>query len=67
MTENNQGNAEKKSNEKGGVLPPIERYYSPGWCGSLGWASSPRMKIYQFNSRSGHVPGLQARSPNGDM
>ena len=35
---------------------------SPDWCGSVGWVSSCRAKGRQFNSRSGHVPELWARS-----
>ena len=37
----------------------------PDWCGSVGWASSHRPKGQWFDSRSGHMPGLWARSPVG--
>ena len=35
---------------------------SPGWCGSLDWASSSKLRSCRFESRSRHMPGLQARS-----
>ena len=38
---------------------------SSGWCGSVGWVSSHKPKGHQFNSWSGHLPGLWARSPIG--
>ena len=30
----------------------------PGWCGSVDWALSCDPKGHQFDSRSGHMPGL---------
>ena len=37
----------------------------PGWCGSLDWVPVCEPKGRQFNSQSGHMPGLQASSPVG--
>ena len=42
-------------------------YHSPGWCSSVDWARSYEPKSYWFNSQSGHMPGLWARSPVGGM
>ena len=39
----------------------------PGWCGSGDWALACEPKGRQFNSQSGHMPGLQARSPGGGV
>ena len=39
----------------------------PDWCGSVGWASSLKPKGHQFNSQSGHMSGLQARSLVGGV
>ena len=33
----------------------------PGWCGLVGM-SSGKLKGHQFNSRSGHIPGLWVQS-----
>ena len=38
---------------------------SSGWCGSVGWALACKPKGHWFDSQSGHMPGLQARSPVG--
>ena len=38
---------------------------NPDQCGSVGWASSHKAKGCQFNSRSGHRPGLWVQSPVG--
>ena len=42
---------------------------SPGWCGSVGWSLPCKLKGWQFDSPSGHMPGSQAgsqaRSPAG--
>ena len=38
---------------------------SPGWCGSVDWVLACRLKGGQFDSQSGHMSGLQARSPLG--
>ena len=35
---------------------------SPGWCGSVDWAPACEAKGHQFDSQSGHMSGLQARS-----
>ena len=32
--------------------------FPPGGCGSVGWASFCKAKGHQFDSRSGHIPGL---------
>ena len=37
----------------------------PGWCDSGDWAPACKPKGCWFNSQSGHMPGLQARSPIG--
>ena len=34
----------------------------PDWSGSVGWASSCKLKCHQFHSVSGHTPRLGARS-----
>ena len=39
---------------------------SPGWCGSVDWAAACELKGHRFDSQSGHMPGLWARSPVGD-
>ena len=36
-----------------------------GWCGSVDWVLACEPKGHQFNSQSGHMPGLQARSSVG--
>ena len=38
---------------------------SPGWCGSVDWVPACEPKGYRFDSQSGHMPGLWARSPVG--
>ena len=40
---------------------------SPDWCGSVGWSSSHKLKGCWFDSQSGHMPGLQARSLVGGV
>ena len=43
---------------------PLKRKtISPGWCGSVDWVLACKPKGRQFNAQSGHMPGLQARSP----
>ena len=37
--------------------------FSPGWCGSVDWVTAREPKGLWFNSQSGHMPGLRARSP----
>ena len=38
---------------------------SPGWCDSVDWVPAGEPKGCWFNSQSGHMPGLRARSPVG--
>ena len=38
---------------------------SHGWCGSVGWVPAWEPKGCWFDSQSGHMPGLRARSPVG--
>ena len=40
-------------------------FLSPGWCGSVDWVQACEPKGRWFDSQSGHMPGLQARSPVG--
>ena len=40
---------------------------SPGSCGSVDWALACKPKGCQLDSQSGHMPGLQARSPVGGV
>ena len=43
-------------------------YWScPGWCGSVDWAPTCKLKCCQFNSQSGHMPGLRARPSVGGV
>ena len=37
----------------------------PSWCGSVDWASACEPKGCWFDSQSGHMPVLRARSPVG--
>ena len=39
----------------------------PGWCGSVDWALACEPKGHWLDSQSGHMPGLQARSPVGSV
>ena len=39
---------------------------SPGWCGSVDWSPACEPSGCWFDSQSGHMPGLQTRSPVGD-
>ena len=41
----------------------LESFFSPGWCSSVDWVPACKPKGHQFYSWSGHMPGLQARSP----
>ena len=47
----------------------IQQLHSPptSWCGSVDWAPACEPKVCWFNSHSGHMPGLQARSPSGSV
>ena len=38
---------------------------SPDQCGSVGWASSCKVKGHRLDYRSGHMPGLQVQSRSG--
>ena len=38
---------------------------SLGWCGSVDWAWASEPKCHHFNSQSGHMSALRARSPVG--
>ena len=40
---------------------------SPGWCGSVDWVPVCEPKGCQFDSQSGHMLGLQARSTGGGV
>ena len=42
-------------------------WISPGWCGSVDWVLACEPKGCWFNSQSGNVPGLWARSPVGGV
>ena len=44
-------------------IKSFKRNMSPGWCGSVDWTLDWEAKGRWFNSQSGHMPGLQARSP----
>ena len=50
-----------------GLGVPSLNYWEncPGLCGSVGWASFCKLQGCWFNSRSGHMPGLQVSSPVG--
>ena len=37
----------------------------PGWCDSVDWVPACKPKGHQFDSQSGHMPGLCARSSVG--
>ena len=43
----------------------ILRPLIPGWCGSVGWSESHKLKDGRFNSRSGHITRWQVRFPVG--
>ena len=43
----------------------LRAVFNPGWCGSMDWVPACEPKGCQFDSQSGHMPGLQARSPAG--
>ena len=40
-----------------------KKFFCPGWCSSGDWARVSEPKGRQFDSQSGHMPGLWARSP----
>ena len=37
--------------------------FCPGWCSSVDWVPACKPQGHWFNSQSGHMPGLWARSP----
>ena len=39
----------------------------PDWCSSGDWVLAWEPKGHWFNSQSGHMPGMQARSSVGDI
>ena len=39
--------------------------FMPGWCDSVDWVLTCEPKGHWFDSQSGHMPGLWARSPVG--
>ena len=43
----------------------IEHQFCPGWCGSVDLEQVLEPKGRQFDSQSGHIPELQARTPVG--
>ena len=43
------------------------RLCCPGWCGSVDWVLACEPKGHWFDSQSGHMPGLRARSPAGGV
>ena len=57
-------------NDIPGILSQIllkERGLYPGWCGSVDWVPTCEPKGLRFDSQSGHMPGLRARSPVGGV
>ena len=48
-------------------MQQFKKQISPGWCGSVDWALACKQKGRWFNSRSGYMPGLRARSPGGGV
>ena len=44
-----------------------KKLFSPDWCGSVDWAPACKPKSGRFNSQSGHMLGLQAKSLVGGM
>ena len=48
-------------------VPEKKRKISPGWCGSVDWAPTCEPKGCWFDSQSGYMPGLWARSPIGGV
>ena len=45
------------------LCPPQNSYLDPVWCGSVDWVPACEPKCHWFNSQSGHMHGLQSRSP----
>ena len=48
-------------------IAQIKEDCHPSWCGSVDWAPACKLKGHQFDSQSGHMPGLRARSPVGGL
>ena len=48
-------------------FPHKKRQFGSGWCGSVDWVQACEPKGCWFDSQSGHMPGLLARSPVGGM
>ena len=48
------------------IISKIIKNSALAWCGSVNGALACEPKSRQFNSQSGHMPGMQARSPVGD-
>ena len=42
---------------------PKKQTPAPGWCGPVDWVPVREPKGHWFDSQSGHMPELQARSP----
>ena len=42
------------------------KWFSPGWYGSMDWVPACKSEGCRFNSQSGRMAGLRARSPVGD-
>ena len=51
----------------GGPFGNIYQNYSPGWYGSVDRTLACEPESRRFNSQLGHMPGLQARSPDRGM
>ena len=49
------------------ILLVLKKKNSPGWCGSVDWVPACELGCCQFDSQSGHMPGLLARSLVGGM
>ena len=56
-----------KTSERPLVHEWIKKLYYPGWCGWVDWVPACKLKGRWFESQSGHVPGLWARSPVGSV
>ena len=60
--------SEPMSSREGISMMQIKNCWSgPDYCSSVGWATTCKTKDDQFNSRSGHMPGLRARSLFGGV
>ena len=46
---------------KGQIYPVQWRQCCPGWCGSVGWMLSCKLRGCWFNSWSGHMPRLRVQ------